>query len=157
MSTMGDDGYRYIFLSGREIPNWFGHKGIGYSISFRAPPISNGQFLRLLVSAVYTFDKINFILEPIPYLVIKNKTRGNVIIHSAIGLTYYIHPHSFPEKDHFFLCLTQLIRNKYELESGVKFYELVMESGDEIEVSIEMECDVKKCGVHLLVVEPNVM
>jgi hypothetical protein len=54
---MGDDDYRVICLPGREIPNWFSHKGIGSSISFCAPSISKGQFLRLLVSAVYAFDE----------------------------------------------------------------------------------------------------
>jgi hypothetical protein len=164
MSTMGDDEYRYIFLSGGEIPNWFGHKDIGSSISFRAPSISNGQFLRLLVSAVYAFDQEQVSIDRyIPHLEIKNKTRGNQVniylwkffSGDMIGEDSFFHPR---KGDHFFLLLTKPIRNKYELESGVIFYELVMESGDEIEVSIGCwGCSVKKCGVHLLVAEPNVM
>jgi hypothetical protein len=64
-----------------------------------------------------------------------------------------------PRKYHFFLYLTSLIRNKYELESGVIFIELVMESGEAIQVSFALwrGVEVKKCGVHLVVDEPNVM
>jgi hypothetical protein len=51
------------------------------------------------------------------------------------------------------------VRNKYELESGVIFNELVMESGEAIQVSFKLwrGVEVKKCGVHLVVDEPNVM
>jgi hypothetical protein len=162
---MGDDAYRFICLPGREIPNWFSHKGIGSSISFRAPSISNGQCLRLLVSAVYAFDQEeDWIIDDIPYLVIKNKTRGNADFHwtknSYAYITFGEDSFLYPEKeDQFFLCLTQFIRNKYELENGVIFYELFMESGDEIEVTIILygKGNVKKCGVHLLVAEPNVI
>jgi hypothetical protein len=161
---MGDDEYRFICLPGSEIPNWFSHKGIGSSISFCAPSISNGQFLRLLVSAVYAFDQERDQFDENPHLWIKNKTRGNEDLHWAINFGGHIasgeHSFLYPkEEDHFLLCLTQLIRAKYELENGVIFYELFMESGDEIEVSIQLwgRANVKKCGVHLLVAEPNVM
>jgi hypothetical protein len=162
---MDDDEYRVICLPGREIPNWFSHKGIGSSISFRAPSISNGQFLRLLVSVVYAFDQAKvWIADEIPYLVIKNKTRGYKDFHWPLksGAHDRICGEYSPlyrKEDHFFLCLTPLIRHKYELENGVIFYELVMESGDEIEVTIKfwgLKVTVKKCGVHLLVAEPNV-
>jgi hypothetical protein len=161
---MGDDDYRVICLPGREIPNWFGHKGIGSSISFRAPSISKGQFLRLLVYAVYAFDEEISKVYDDPHLTFLNKTRGN--LNCLLPLTFL---HLFPgrdseflypkKEDHFFLCLTPLIRNKYELESGLIFNELFMESGDEIMVSFDFlgKANVKKCGVHLLVAEPNVM
>jgi hypothetical protein len=110
-------------------------------------------------------NKIWIAYSYIPYLVIKNKTRGNKVYILAMNILFdydmtgedsFFHP---KKEDHFFLLLTKPIRNKYELESGVIFYELVMESGDEIEVSIRLGpgCSVKKCGVHLLVAEPNVM
>jgi hypothetical protein len=161
---MGDDEYRVICLPGREIPNWFSHKGIGPSISFRVPSFSNDQFLRLLVSAVYAFDVEKNCYDDDPRLRIINKTRGNDGVHWAIKygahITHGEHSFLFPKKeDHFFLCLTPLIRIQYELESGVIFNELFMESGDEIEVTIKLwpESNVKKCGVHVLVAKPNVM
>jgi hypothetical protein len=164
---MGDDEYRFICLPGSEIPNWFSCKGIGSSISFRAPSISNGQFLRLLFSAVYAYqekkDGIYDWIHDHPHVWITNKTRGNLVIHTTVNSGTYTNrtmgnSSLYPKKDHFILCLTPLIRNKYELESGAIFYELVMESGDEIEVFIDLcrRGNVKKCGVHLLLVEPNV-
>jgi hypothetical protein len=82
---MGDDEHRVICIPGREIPNWFSHKGIGSSISFRAPSISMGQFLRLLVSAVYAFDEEIDEEYDDPYLSILNKTRGNLNSHRPIN------------------------------------------------------------------------
>jgi hypothetical protein len=113
---MGDDEYRVICLPGREIPNWFSHKGIGSSISFHAPSISKGQFLRLLVSTVYTFDEeTDRKVYVDPHLLILNKTRGNLNSLWPLGLLRL-----FPDRDseflcpkkedHFFLCLTPLIR-----------------------------------------------
>ena len=121
---MGDDDYRVICLPGREIPNWFNHKGIGSSISFGAPSISKGQFHRLLVSAVYAFDEEISKVYDDPRLIILNKTRGNM--NCLLPLTFlrlfpgrdseFLYP---KKEDHFFLCLMPHIRNKYELESGL--------------------------------------
>jgi hypothetical protein len=101
-------------------------------------------------------------------MIIRNKTRGNNKDLSPTldanqrftTVTRHEESYYFPRKDHFCLYLTPLIRNKYELESIVIFNELVMESGDEIEVSfgawIGVEV-IKKWGIHLVVDEPNVM
>ena len=48
-------------------------------------------------------------------------------------------------EDHSMVCRFPLKRNKFE-----------MESGDEIEVSID-NLEVKKCGIHLLVNEPDLL
>jgi hypothetical protein len=157
---MGDDESRFICLPGSEVPNWFSHKGIGSSISFRVPSISKGQFLRLLVCAVYATDiGASGHVTILPVVEILNKTRGNTHFLRPTEIDTHKHSFLFPNKeDHFFLYLTPLIRNKYVLESGLIFNELVMESGDEIEVSISIwGLNVKKCGIHLLVDEPNVM
>jgi hypothetical protein len=163
---MGGDDYPFIRLLGREIPNWFSHKGIGSLISFHAPSISNGQFLWLLVSAVYPFDEETYWILDDPNLFIINKTRGNLkslrpISHEATLCSfpeYFNSEFLYLENDHVFLCLMPLIRNQYKLEGRVIFNELFMESGDEIEVSV-IPCgkaNATKCGVHLLVAEPNV-
>jgi hypothetical protein len=101
------------------------------------------------------------------YVTIRNKTRGNwkglrptlkANTHFT-PVTRHEHSYYFLRKDHFFLFLTPLVRNKYELESRVIFNELAMESGEAIQVSFELwrGVEVKKCGVHLVVDEPNVM
>jgi hypothetical protein len=178
---MGDDVSRVICLPGSELPNWFSHKGIDSSISFHVPSISKGQCLRLLLYVVcplyesrdfWIFQKFNSLVT------IRNKTRGNrKLLWPAHSLAPLLDrdrniftlpknkevPHSFifprRQEDHFFLYLTPLIRNKYELKSGLIFNELVMESGDEIEVSFLLwgTTIVRKCGVHVVVDEPNVM
>jgi hypothetical protein len=78
-----------------------------------------------------------------PHVIIDNKTRG---------YQHILWPDLFPGpvscEDHVFLYQTPLIRNEIE-----------MESGDEIELSIEFweAAKVNKCGIHLLVDEPNVI
>jgi hypothetical protein len=152
---MGDDEYHVICLLGREIPNWFSHKGIGSSISFRAPSISKGQFLRLLVSAVYAFgEETNCKVYADPHLLILNKASGNLNSLWPLRLLRLFRDSEFlcPKKeDNFFLCQTPLIRNQYKLEKVVIFNELFMESGDEIVVTVNLwnKANVKKCGVHL--------
>ncbi|XP_062160867.1 disease resistance protein RUN1-like isoform X2 [Alnus glutinosa] len=164
--TMGDDESRFICLPGSEVPNWFSHKGIGYSISFHVPSISKGQFLRLLLCVVYSFNATSDFWTYCYSLgvEIRNKTRGCMKLLSVSrippfdGLDSSIFPR-IKEEDHFILYLTPLIRHKYELESGLIFNELVMESGDEIEVICEhwVHAEVKKCGVHVVVDELKVL
>jgi len=172
---MGDDESRGIFLPGSEVPNWFSHKGIGISVSFHVPSISKGQFLRLLICVVGSFDETFGARHNIRYhlgVTIRNKTRGNSKLlvpnhvaafegkdSSVSNMDRLYHSQTKKgEKDHFFLYLTPLIRNKYELESGLIFNELVMESGDEIEVKCGYwyNVHVTKCGVHVVVDEPKV-
>ncbi|XP_059441190.1 disease resistance protein RPV1-like [Corylus avellana] len=143
-SSMRDDQYRVICLPGSEVPNWFSHQRIGSSISFHVPSISNGQILRLLVCAVYSANsEYNKMGGLDPHVIINNKTRG---------YDHTLWPTLFPGpvtcEDHVFLYQTPLISNEIE-----------MESGDEIELSIKLRkaAKVKKCGIHLLVDEPNVM
>jgi hypothetical protein len=167
---MGDDESYVICLPGSEVPNWFSYKEEIriYSISFHVPSISKGQFLRLLLCVVCSFSE-TFDSRKFRYhfgVTINNKTRGNMKVlqpnHNAAfeGEEDYfsVLPKKKKEEDHCFLFLTPLIRNKYELESGLIFNELVMESGEEIEVIFGYwrNVDVKKCGVHVVVDEPKV-
>jgi hypothetical protein len=144
MSTMGDDQYRVICLPGSEVPNWFSHQKIGSSISFHVPLVSNGQILWLLVCAVYAANGVyNKMGGLSPHVIIDNKTRG---YQHILWPDLFLGPVSC--EDHVFLYQTPLIRNEIE-----------MESGDEIELSIEFwkAAKVNKCGIHLLVEVTNVM
>jgi len=141
---VNNDQYRVICLPGSEVPNWFSHQRIGSSISFHVPSVSNGQILRLLVCAVYAANgEYNKMGALDPHVIIDNKTRGYQHILSPT-----LFPGPITCEDHVFLYQTPLIRNEIE-----------MESGDEIELSIELRkaAKVNKCGIHLLVDEPNVM
>jgi hypothetical protein len=129
-----------------------------------------GSIPSVLVCAIYAHnarypvdeEELDWVEADLPPSVrILNKTRGNFHV---FWTTYFSGPifegkHSFPcpkKEDHFFLYLTPLIRRKYELEGGRIFNELVMDSGDEIEVYIDFwyGSEVKKCGVHVVVDEP---
>jgi hypothetical protein len=78
-----------------------------------------------------------------PHVIIHNKATGYQSIISPI-----FSPGPVTYGDHFFL---------YQMPFKI-INELEMESGDEIEVSIEVlaRAKVKQCGIHLLD-EPNVM
>jgi hypothetical protein len=162
---MGDDESRVICVPGSELPNWFSHKGTWDSLSFHVPSISKGQFPRLFVCIVCPFLGTGDIrgFRYIPSLTITNKTRGNQKFLEpwpTTGLTDFFALPRRNGEDHIFLYLTELIRNKYELESGLIFNELVMESGDEITVSFWFcgtRARVTEIGVHVVVDEPNVM
>jgi hypothetical protein len=145
LSTMRDDQFRFICLSGSEIPNWFSHQRIGSSISFHVPLVSNGRILRLLICAVYAYNgEANGEANVLSAcnVIVDNKTRGYQ--HCLWPTLIY-----FPEigENNVFVYLTPLIRKGK------------MESGDEIKLSIELSKggEVSKCGIRLIVDEPNVM
>lgn len=141
---MRDDQHRVIYLPGSEVPNWFSYQRIGSSISFHVPSISKGQILWLLVCAVYAGNKENKKRWPtrVDKVRFHNKTRG---YQHILWQALFFHGPVTCE-DHVFLYQTPLIRN-----------ELEMESGEEIEVSIQLwkAATVKKCGIHVLFDEPN--
>jgi len=142
MSIMGFDQHHVFCLPGSEVPNWFSHQRIGSSISFHVPSISNGQILRLLVCAVYaTNGDYNKMGGLSPHVIIDNKTRG---YQHILWLTLFCGPISC--EDHVFLHQMLLVRDEIE-----------MESGDEIELSIEFweAAKVNKCGIHVQVIEPK--
>ncbi|XP_062171394.1 uncharacterized protein LOC133877168 [Alnus glutinosa] len=164
--TIGDDESRVICIPGSEVPNWFSHRTYSNFISFHVPSISKGQFPRLFVCVVSPFNGTRDIrgFRYIPSLTIRNETRGNEKFLQPWTATdctdEFTLPRTNGNSDHVFLYLTALIRNKYELESGLIFNELVMESGDEITVFFGfrgMKPFVEGLGVLVVVDEPNVM
>ncbi|GMY32091.1 TMV resistance protein N [Fagus crenata] len=78
-----------------------------------------------------------------PFVIIKNKTRGH---QDTFRPTFFATP--ITREDHSCVCRIPLKRYKFE-----------MESGEEIEVSIIVgeAFELKKCGIHLLVNEPDVL
>ena len=76
-------------------------------------------------------------------MIIKNKTRGH---QDTFRLTFYATP--ITREDHSCVCRIPLKRYKFE-----------MENGEEIEVSIIVgeSFEMKKCGIHPLVNEPDVL
>jgi hypothetical protein len=131
-----------IGLPVSEVPNWFSHKRIGSSISFHVPAHSDSVIQVLFVWVVATAKKVaEEILST--SMIIQKKTRGWT---SSFGpLSHGIV--KFCEDDSFV--------SRFPL----KFYDIVMESGDEIEVSFKGNDDieVKKCGIHLQVNKPDVL
>jgi hypothetical protein len=137
------DELHAIILPGSEVPNWFSHKRIGSSISFHVPTHSNSKIQGLVVWIVFAAKKVVIELLDSPSVIIQNKTRGwtETCWPPMAGILKF-------GEDHSAVCRIPL-----------KIYKVEMESGDEIEVSIEVEdaLEVKKCGIHLLVNEPDVL
>jgi hypothetical protein len=97
----------------------------------------------LLVWVVFAAKKVAEKIFHPPSAIIQNKTKGLTKTFSlTIDTSFKICG------DHSFVCRIPL-----------KIYEVEMESGDEIEVSIKVSnnVEVKKCGIHLLVNEPDVL
>jgi hypothetical protein len=136
------DELRAIFLPGSEVPNWFKHQGIGCSISFDVPPLSEGEIRGLLVCAVYAAKEESDAITSSPFLKISNKTRGHEDIFRP---TFYAIPITC--EDHSCVCHIPLKRYQFE-----------MENGEEMEVYIisQEDIEVKKCGIHLLFDDSNV-
>ena len=97
----------------------------------------------MLVWVVFAAKKVAANIFHSPSAIIQNKTRGWTKTCSlTIDTNFKICG------DHSSVCRIPL-----------KIYEVEMESGDEIEVSIKVSSsvEVKKCGIHLLVNEPDVL
>ena len=97
----------------------------------------------MLVWVVFAPKKIAKKIFHSPSAIIQNKTRGWTNTYSLT-----IHTHFKICGAHSSVCHIPL--KKFEVE---------VESGDEIEVSIKVsnKFEVKKCGIHLLVNEPDVL
>jgi hypothetical protein len=128
-------GYRGILLPGGEVPNWFSHKRIGSSISFQIPSLSKGQIKGFFVCAIYAPKEETVPKFAIPSININSRTFGRLS-----HFIYEIH------KDHS--CLSYI---------PVSLLEAEIASGMELKIDCEVRGDfeVKKCGIHLLVNEPN--
>uniref|UniRef100_A0A2N9HHX6 TIR domain-containing protein n=1 Tax=Fagus sylvatica TaxID=28930 RepID=A0A2N9HHX6_FAGSY len=136
------DELHAIVLLVSEVPNWFNHKRIGSSISFRVPTHSKGEIQGLIVWVVFAAKREPRNGYSYPSVIIKNKTRDWTETCSSqfVGVLKIY-------EDHSVVCRFPLKINKFG-----------MESGDEIEVSIITDTfEVKKCGIHLLVNEPDVL
>jgi hypothetical protein len=141
------DDSRGIVLPGSEVPNWFSHQGIGCSISFELPPLSEGEIHGLLFCAVYVAEDKGQRFEKGGrlWLKISNKT-GDIILDEHFGETFCF----FPK-----ICEDHHLMVRYEPLRDDKF---LMERGEELKASFEHDeyIEVKKCGIHFLFDDSNV-
>jgi hypothetical protein len=141
------DDSRGIVLPGSEVPNWFSHQGIGCSISFELPPLSEGEIHRLLFCAVYgatdegqrSGEKGSSL-----WLKISNKT-GDIILDQHLYGTYCFFPKN-REDNHLIVKHVPLRDDK-----------ILMERGEELKASFGhgKYIEVKKCGIHFLFDDSN--
>jgi hypothetical protein len=134
------DDSRGIVLPGSEVPNWFNHQGVGCSISFKLPPLSEGEIHGLVFCAVYvaTNEGERF-GEPGGELWLN-------ILGKHLGRTFCYFPKI--REDHHLMVRYVLLRDD-------KF---LMEHGEELKASLEHNdyIEVKKCGIHFLFDDSNV-
>jgi hypothetical protein len=143
-----------LCLPGSEIPNWISHQTTGSLISFHVPSFLDCRIGRLLLCVVYAANKKEprFLdLEGWFELTFCNKSKNPPECYGIESRNCYFD--SF--EDHMFLDVMQFHHINLE-----------MNSGDEIELSVNLgilsevkncEIQVKKCGIHVLVDEPNVI
>jgi hypothetical protein len=134
------DDSRGIVLPGSEVPNWFSHQGVGCSISFKLPPLSEGEIHGLVFCAVYvaTNEGERF-----------GKQGGELwlnILGEHLGTTFCYFP-KIREDHHLMVRYVPLRDDKF-----------LMERGEELKASLEHDkcIEVKKCGIHFLFDDSNV-
>ncbi|CAK9155629.1 unnamed protein product [Ilex paraguariensis] len=123
-----------IYFPGQEVPFWFMYKINGPTITLNVS--SNHQIRGLNVCVVYTLsDIVNWLQDPIEVKV-HNKSEHFV-------WPYRPRCYGVPEADGYIVWLCYF---------GL---EVLLEKGDEVEVSFEMKVEgqIKDCGAHLLYYE----
>ncbi|XP_062173051.1 disease resistance protein RPV1-like isoform X2 [Alnus glutinosa] len=141
-----------LCLPGSEIPNWFSHQTIGSLISFRVPSFLDGKIGKVLVCVVYAAKKEEARLLDLDgwfNWTFCNKTRNPQESYGIESRNCYFD--SF--EDHVFVAMMQFHHINLEMKSGDEI-ELSVDLGDQSEVK-KCQILVKKCGIHLLVDEPN--
>ncbi|XP_059429972.1 disease resistance protein RPV1-like isoform X2 [Corylus avellana] len=143
-----------LCLPGSEIPNWFSHQTIGSLISFHVPSFLDGKMGKVLVCVVYAANKeVPRVLDLQGWFdwTFCNKTKNPQESYKIESRNCYFD--SF--EDHIFLAMMQFHHINLEMKSGDEI-ELSIDLGDQSQVK-KCEIQVKKCGIHLLVDEPNVI
>jgi hypothetical protein len=172
-SHQADEGVS-LCHSGRETPIWFSHTKCWWSshyqtmaslISFHVPSFLVGKIGKMLLCVVFAANKEDPSRVGNLNWRLRNKTRthqANLKIGSKPFRVFgSCEDHIFLEVCPLMKCQTSIIDPQFDFE---------MKSGDEIEVSVEFACmsmdrseelkseiQVKKCGIHLLVDDPNVV
>jgi hypothetical protein len=144
MMCKAEEGSR-VCLPGSEIPNWFSHQTTGSLISFRVPSFVDGEIRRILYCVVFAANKdTSFVDDDLRHdqfsITYRNKTR-NIQSSPRWMFSDYLNI----SEDHIFV--------EAEACEGIDGIglEFDLESGDEIEVSVEGTYrEVKKLGIHLL-------
>ncbi|KAM7491016.1 hypothetical protein LguiA_033937 [Lonicera macranthoides] len=131
-----------MYLTRRDIPDWFGRQHMGSSISFDIPPFhTGGKFLGMTLWIVYEGRGDGPVMTHSPEAIIMNRTNGIELRHT-FPLSYG--PHN-PGR-HSWVCYIPVVYLGYPVRGG-----------EEMEVSFEINqpLEVKQCGVHL-VYKPNI-
>lgn len=124
-----------IFFPADEIPEWFSHHGDGSSLSFLLPALSFGdELLAMIVWVVFAVDERRF-LNLYPSAIIRNKSNGKKLVERSMHIGFISSSHSWVSHAPFVVL------------------PCAMEGGGELELNVEVEEDaiVEKCGVHLVV------
>lgn len=132
-----------MFLTRRDIPDWFRHQSMGSSISFDIPPFhaGGGEFLGMTLWIVYEGSGDEPVMTHSPEAIIMNRTNGVELRHT-FPLSYGPHDPGH----HSWVCHIPVIYLGYPIRGG-----------EEMEVSFEINqpLEVKQCGINL-VYKPNI-
>ncbi|KAM7493880.1 hypothetical protein LguiB_028489 [Lonicera macranthoides] len=150
-TTFGDNffkGYSKLgetsdmYLTRRDIPDWFRHHSMGSSISFDIPPFhARKKFLGMTLWIVYEGSGDGPVMTHSPEAIIMNRTNGVELRHT-FPLSYGTHN---PGR-HSWVCHIPVIYLGYPIIGGEKM---------EVSFEINHPLEVKHCGIHL-VYKPNI-
>lgn len=125
-----------MYLTRRDIPDWFSHQIMGSSISFDIPSDVENKFLGMTLWLVYEAKEDGPVMTHSPEAIIMNKT-NDVELRHTFPLGYG--PRN-PGR-HSWVCHIPLDYFGYPIKGG-----------EEMEVSFDINqpLEVKECGVHLI-------
>ncbi|KAM7491012.1 hypothetical protein LguiA_033933 [Lonicera macranthoides] len=131
-----------MYLTRRDIPDWFRHHSMGSSISFDIPPFhARKKFLGMTLWIVYEGSGDGPVMTHSPEAIIMNRTNGVELRHT-FPLSYGTHN---PGR-HSWVCHIPVIYLGYPIIGGEKM---------EVSFEINHPLEVKHCGIHL-VYKPNI-
>ncbi|KAM7491018.1 hypothetical protein LguiA_033939 [Lonicera macranthoides] len=126
-----------MYLTRKDIPDWFSHQSMGSSISFDIPPFHvRKKFLGMTLWIVYEGSGDGPVMTHSPEAIIMNRTNGVELRHT-FPLSYGTHNPGC----HSWVCHIPVIYLGYPIRGG-----------EEMEVWFEINhpLEVKKCGIHLV-------
>ncbi|WCJ30639.1 Disease resistance protein (TIR-NBS-LRR class) family [Euphorbia peplus] len=154
--AVSEMGMYSIFIPGSQIPTWFSHQNDGDTVSLIVPRVDPDLTITGVVTCgVYAWKGTSTVYCCSPHITITNRTKMFEWTYNPC-VTFFS---SDVEQDMSWICYWMFDNHKNEadrVDTGWRFKEETKQ-GDELEFSIDMGfgVDVKKCGIHLLCLQPT--
>ncbi|WCJ20740.1 hypothetical protein M5689_002954 [Euphorbia peplus] len=154
--VVSEMGMYNIFLPGSQIPTWFSYKNERNTVSLNVPRVDPGSTIAGVVTCgVYAWKRTSNTYFCSTHIIITNRTKLFEWAYNPC-VTFLS---SDVEQDMSWFCYWMFDGHKNEADranTGWRFKDET-DQGDKIGLSIDMgfRVDVKKCGMHLLCLQPT--